>query len=460
MNGDDLDRIFGEPVEPLPGSAERFDRIVAEARRRRRARAATVALSAAAVLVVVALGAAALLTGRVGTSRTTVPPAASSSGVSTPTSSSEPSGSPSPSHTASEATTPASSSSAGAGLPAGGPVPAGLRVQSVTTASNDVSYVLGDVPGCGNQVCTSMARSTDGGQTWRGVAPPQVPIVTDPLTRARKRADAVSDVRFADPHDGWLFGGALWATHDGTASWQQVDVGGTVLDLATDGTTVWAVVADCTGPYTCRSARLLEADATGGAFTPVKGVTADGPVSGATLSVVGRAAALVVSGATETTYLRVDGGWRPVPDDPCPRGGAAVTVPATDPATVVALCPSDPGAGSVTLVPYRSDDGGRSWTATGRGLRVPNGVTRAFTAATPDELAVAVGSPDLGGGLWVSHDGGASWTDGQIADAQRSGWAWVGAAGGHRYLALPFEPGPVVWVSTDAGRTWQVQRVG
>lgn len=45
----------------------------------------------------------------------------------------------------------------------------------------------------------------------------------------------VSEVRFADLLDGWVFGPALFATHDGARTWQQVTLGGSVVALETSG---------------------------------------------------------------------------------------------------------------------------------------------------------------------------------------------------------------------------------
>ena len=117
------------------------------------------------------------------------------------------------------------------------------------------------------------------------------------------------------------------------------------------------------------------------------------------------------------------------------------------------MCPQDAGAGSITYVTYRSLDDGTSWARVGPGLRVSN-ADSTVAAASLDRLAVAVGTPDLRGGLWVSQDGGATWTEPASLPTTQTGWAWVGAAGGGRYLAVPFDPTGSLWVSGTAGRSW------
>jgi photosystem II stability/assembly factor-like uncharacterized protein len=317
-----------------------------------------------------------------------------------------------------------------------------------------VVYLLGDAP-CDAAPCTSLVRTADGGRSWRGVPAPRVAIATAAGAPAA-RPDAVSQVRFADPRDGWAFGGGLWSTHDAaasTASWRKVDVGGAVLDLATDGRTVWALVADCGTDGTCSGARLLRSPVGRDEFHDADRVYVKGRITGARLQLAGGAGTLTVDGDRPALFVLDGDRWRQTAR-PCPQGGAVVPTAAA-PAALVALCPTDPGAGSVTYTTSRSTDLGRTWTAAAGALRVPNGQAEEFAAASAQDLAAAVGSPDLGGGLWVSQDGGRSWAPGPGLPRLTTGWAWVGAAGGGRYLAVPFDPTGALWESRDGGRTWR-----
>ena len=55
----------------------------------------------------------------------------------------------------------------------------------------------------------------------------------------------MSEVRFADPADGWVFGPDLWSSHNGGTSWTRVNLGAgaQVEALEAAGGTVDAVVA-------------------------------------------------------------------------------------------------------------------------------------------------------------------------------------------------------------------------
>lgn len=459
-----IERLLRPDVVPLAPPAGRFDQIAREARRRRRMRVLP-ALAAATVLAVAVTGGALALHDRTG-------------GISAAAPTTQPSTGPAPSDSALPSSVAGGPSSSDAGtapttgaqkLPPGGPVPAGFDLRSVSTASADVVYALGTAP-CNSPVCTSLARSTDRGQTWVGLRPPRARLAAagDPPSR-----DAVRDVRFASARDGWLYGGGLWSTHDGSArtdSWNRVDVGGTVLDLAADSTSVWVVVADCSASA-CSDPRLLVSATATDRFRPVPGVSAHGGVQadGARLDVVGGSAAVVLSltngsgnAGQHAWVMGPDGTWRGVPAGaPC-KGvqvpdGIERLVPSGDHDRlgVVAFCSDGAGAGSAFFRVARSADGGSTWTLVpGRGLRLTNGPEQSFAVMSMDLLAAASGgNPDLGGGIAVSSDGGRTWT---TADVSRpsAGWRYLGAAGGRRLLALPEPSEGSLWVSTDAGVTW------
>ena len=63
-------------------------------------------------------------------------------------------------------------------------------------------------------------------------------------------AGTVGDVRFAvDGTDGWMYGGALWSTHDGGRSWHRVPLprGTTVQSVAAYGARVYVLVQNLDG---------------------------------------------------------------------------------------------------------------------------------------------------------------------------------------------------------------------
>jgi photosystem II stability/assembly factor-like uncharacterized protein len=115
--------------------------------------------------------------------------------------------------------------------PLGGPAPAGFGAQSFTAISELNWWMLGDAP-CSSPPCTSIVRTTDGGRTFVGIPAPRP---QDP-----SGSDRVSQLRFADPRDGFAYGPGLWVTHDGGAHWQSQS-NGRVDNLAIGGGYVYAI---------------------------------------------------------------------------------------------------------------------------------------------------------------------------------------------------------------------------
>ena len=153
-------------------------------------------------------------------------------------------------------------------VPAGSPVPSGFEPGSVTFVSATTGFVIGIDSTCAAGSCVALARTSDAGATWVSLPAPPAAYVNRFGTSAT--APAVSEVRFADALDGWIYGPSLFATHDGGATWQQLDLGGSVVALETSGGFVDAVVSPCSTQETCSgSLRLEQAPATGGSFTTV-----------------------------------------------------------------------------------------------------------------------------------------------------------------------------------------------
>ena len=74
-------------------------------------------------------------------------------------------------------------------------------------------WVLG-ASGC--SVCAAVRKTTDGGRSWTALRSPggQLPF-------EHPRPGDVSDIAFADSRNGFLFGPALLASHDGGRSWKR-----------------------------------------------------------------------------------------------------------------------------------------------------------------------------------------------------------------------------------------------
>ena len=459
MIEDRIRAVFEEPIVPLSPPPGTWERIQTDATRRRRARRLLAVGSAAAVLALFAGGITWLGGADGATPPTPVPPA--TVGATTPP--------PSPSSRPSESAGPGSTTGSTSGallLPHGGPVPRGFVAVSVTSAAKGLVYALGTAP-CSNAPCTSLVRSYDSGRTWQGMPAPKAELATGatgnrPDTGVTTRS-TVTDVRFATPMDGWAFGGGLWQTHDGAVTWSQVPgIEGRVLDLATDGTNVWALTSTCTGLPCDSGIQVLHARAGDRRFTkqdvPLATTSLDARLAGGDGTM-----ALSVGGEESQLFLaRPDGTWAKAVT-PCAPAGVhfegrllAVAPPAQGRGALVAFC-GDAAAGSLHVVTQRSTDGGRTWAGQGDDLVVPNG-TFSATAVTADVILVAEGTQDLGGALRLSRDRGRSYGTPDV-DAPQAGWRWVAAAGGGRVLALPLQATGSIYVSTDSGASFVAQPI-
>ena len=133
--------------------------------------------------------------------------------------------------TSTQTTTAASSTAPGPSQPSG-PVPAGFDPQSFTAVGEMTWWLLGSAP-CSSPPCTSIVRTDDGGRTFVGTPAP--------------RTDQVSDLRFADTENGFAFGPQLWVTHDAGANWHQVQLNGSVSELAISDGYAYAIVRPASG---------------------------------------------------------------------------------------------------------------------------------------------------------------------------------------------------------------------
>ncbi len=445
---DPFDRLR-QPVEPLAPPSGTFDLLRARARRRRTARAA--AMVALATVIIAGAGGLAFTAGRPASSGRLEGPAGG--GTPPPSVSTTPTGQrPSP-PAASTRPTPRSTPPAPAVSLPHGPVPPGFLPYSVTSVGAGVTYLLGNAP-CRAAPCTSVVRSTDGGRSWVGVPAPKSPLPRWQDGRLSPAA-TVRDLRFASVRDGWAYGGALYSTHDAGGAWRAVDIGGSVLDLATDGTTTYAVVATCdVRGYSCTNARLRSTPASRDQWREIPGVAGG---SGGGISLSGRTGVLLLTGGAQPDRLWVRAGshWQPAAVPACPNGVSAVVTSASSP-RLFASC-GEGAAGSVYLTTYISDDAGRSWhRQAGPGLQLPNGQV-SVAAPAADVVLAASGTPDAGGRLARSVDGGATWADAALPQLP-NGWRYVGARSAASAVALPYKPDGSVWTSQDGGLHWAAYR--
>jgi hypothetical protein len=278
----------------------------------------------------------------------------------------------------------------------------------------------------------------------------------------------VSEIRFADPLDGWAYGPALWATHDGGASWQQVDAGGAVVSLETAGGYVDAVVSPCQRGTNCTGAlRLERASATGGPFATIlsgppsqEGGTAQSDLSlqppvGFTLLGYGTTPA--------TTWLYATGnlaggsGWNRFPD-PCPAQTGFTSMIAPNSTLLYSLCVGGIGLGSSSKFIFVTDDG-RAREA-GSAPAGGDGGMLAATASGTLVLASASGASEL----YRSTDGGRTWTTAATYFDGGAGFNDLGFTTDTQGVVIHGLPGlggvNQMLMTHDAGATWQAVSFG
>lgn len=445
---DPIEDWLSQDVEVLPPQPGAFQRVRRRARRRKAVQAVSVA---AGVAVIVAAGLSVpALTGNLFQGR----PGPANLNTARPTASGPANGHrPAPSASPRSFSGPALSH-AGRGASA----PAGFRPSSVTFVGNRGRYlgaVLGQAP-CQGRTCIAMAgTATYGNGRWTRVgAPPAGP-------------SSVSQVRFADAENGWAFGPALWATHNGGASWARISgVTGRVADLATiDGRVLAVAATGCTGTGTvtgsgtsytegCTGFGLYAAAATRDHFARVLSRPGGGQVTPGALQLqsTGQAGYLIAGGRLYSGAL--DGsGWSAVPPGPASApdcltghgtGNPAVLAPGAQ--VLYAAC-----ATGQRLVLYRSASSGRTWQAAGRIAAAGTAMSLAVSPAGTLVLATTKGLYySLAAGPWHLVGGSA------VGVAFR----YVGMTTSQLGVAVPATSAlGTLFVTGDGGRTWRASPI-
>jgi photosystem II stability/assembly factor-like uncharacterized protein len=477
---DPLDRWLGQPVRLLPPPPGTFELVTKRARRRRIRKititAVSTAVVAAAVAVAVPVGLALHLGGSpsrgsmvaAGSSPTSAAAATPSGRALSPAKVSSHSAKPSAHAVPSAASTPAATVTA--------PVPANFVPGSVTWVSTSTGWVIGQAgtPGsCANanpDICTSVARTDDGGQTWQGVHAPD--------TSAPAGPDGVSGLRFLNGTYGWAFGPQLWATSDGGASWQQEDTGGlAVTDLETVDGRAYALFGHCPAAtansivvVNCGSYTLETTTAGSDAWTPVGGVPAALPAGGSTSgsAVIELTDAAGFLAAPDGTLYSgpVNGGpWHRVATLPCKPGPglndglpldlmlAPAGYTSSGGTRLAAVCGQLVLNGETASV-WMSNDGGASWANAG-----PSGVSGlgrlTSLAATSDGTLILSTS----NGLYTLPLGATAWQAATLSNpaGKTYGFGYVGMTTPTQGVAIGGDPAlHAIWMTSDGGQSWSV----
>jgi len=449
---DDLDSWLDGRIDPLPPPPGTFDLIKKRARRRKYRRLA-VGAGAAAVIVAAAVA---------------VPQMVNLPVLNPPTATSAANGqrtAPAPAPSANGAGARAASSSASEALPAPeyAPVPGKFRPSSVTFIGTQTGWVIGQAgtPGhCATQYCTSVAWTLNAGRTWMGLPAP--------LTGPADGATGVSQIRFLNGLDGWAFGPALYATHDGGHDWTPVNTHGLrVTDLETVDGRAFALFAACTGTGPafagqCTRYTLYSSPAAADDWTPVGAATSG--LSGAAASMMLTETRGYLLAPDRMLYSGPVNGaaWQPVARIPCPVGqplaGGQPTgalLAAANTANLVLACASSsaPGTQQAKQV-FTSADGGLTWQNAGA---APSLGLATSVAATPDGTYVLA----TGQGIDVRPAGSGAWRAATLTGPMPAGgFGYVGMTTDAQGIALPADPtAGTVWFTFDGGQTWRPSSV-
>jgi photosystem II stability/assembly factor-like uncharacterized protein len=329
--------------------------------------------------------------------------------------------------------------------PRASPLAAGFVPEALAATGAQDLWLLGRVP-CRGGRCFAVARTTDGGRSFTTATAPRLPAEGSQPELWRSGAD-----------DGFVLvpgkRPALYATHDGGATWRRTLRG--VVAFAAAGGNAYAVTADCSKTG-CTRYRFARSRASGDSWTasPTP-FTPDGSV----LDLSARGDGVWLLGtraggqarAHDALARSTDAGrtFSPGPG-PCYPGLGGTLEPSAHGA-VWAVCPTGMAAGA-----WRSTDGG----ATFRQLRTPELVNSAQLAPASARVAALVGSGEPTRVLFTA-DGGATWARATTPPGARA-VIWLGFAGARVGYGLAQRgrsaranvDDVALWRTTDGGASW------
>jgi photosystem II stability/assembly factor-like uncharacterized protein len=255
------------------------------------------------------------------------------------------------------------------GAPGLNPIPPGATIRTISVAfvNLTIGYVLASVT-TDNACEIAVEKTTDGGTTL-GAAVPVAPCSL--LSRG-----PTGSVQLAvDDHgDAFVYGRALYATHDGGSTWQAVPEPGQVLDVEAVGSSVWMFVGQCRTP----SCWLELIESTDGGVSwhqspvepPILATTTDPQLvrttsaSAYVLTVPRRNA--FGEPDTVTIWYTPDGGRSWMPHDlPCLIDAGDVVMTAAPDGKLFAVCAAQPAAGSQPKSVVVSTNAGVTWSPAG-----------------------------------------------------------------------------------------------
>ncbi|HVM65282.1 MAG TPA: hypothetical protein VMU14_10500 [Acidimicrobiales bacterium] len=334
-----------------------------------------------------------------------------------------------PTSTAAGARAPGASASAGAAAtPSTTPAPGATTYAPALAALQPQSVTFMSAQEGFVLGSSSIARTTDGGRSWSALPTPA--------------GWDVRELRFANASDGWAWGAQLWSTHDGGRTWHRLVVPGGqggVYALEAAAGTVHMVVFDG------QAFRVATAPVASDAFTLSLGAPSvpvgGGPVPTIQLVLEGRTGWLVEVDRTVVGGLQLVGGqWQPW-TPPCTGANGPAVLAASSPTELVAAC--DQGVwGPATPMGERlwvSHDGGATWTDSGG---VPVTGPQAIATASPTVVVA---------GTEATFDGGATWST-VLPSGAEDDLGFTTTAQGVAIVQR------ALLMTRDSGHTWQEVR--
>jgi hypothetical protein len=340
----------------------------------------------------------------------------------------------------------------------------GFLAQSVSFVSADEGYVLGDVP-CPTGACLALRKTTNRGVSWSSATVP-------PAALGESNYSGGAELQFANSLDGWAYGATLWATHDGAVQWNEVDLGGTVVAMASGRDEVYALVEPCGTASTCNApGRLYRSPVDQDSWTEVRGEF-DEFAAGQFSLVVEGSSVFVLAAYPKAELLASSDGIHfvslAVPCGPQPDQTESTTpgaLAASDPSHIAVLCLGDPGAGQQHKEVFISHDGGQRFerlpgpdgAELGGELSMPAPNTLLFGVSTAATSVSRMTAPDT---RWVGsigfRDGGAGLSDLAFVDPDHGAFIHGPASITRSLLSLPHPPSGLgeVYLTADGGSSW------
>ena len=349
--------------------------------------------------------------------------------------------------------------------------PANFRPTSVTFVGNGSGGVVGAVigqagPPCATSVCTSLAGTSNYGQSWYGVSAPVAP--------GPSGSSGVSQLRFANLRDGWAYGPALYETSGGGWPWHHEDTHGQrVIDVEAAPARAFAVFGTCSGtdsnyPASCTSFSLWTSVPGTRTWTQVSVPAAyqqmQSTSSAAPLLVISRSTGYLLTPSGEVLSgpaTHAGGPWSAVGMAKCKPASLAAAGQAAQSATQLAAgpdlllaCGTPTASGRFAAAIYTSANGAAWQSASSVTVK---GTPMSLASAGTGQMATATVVLATAGGIKYSADGGRSWQAARFTPAPAAGgFSYVGMTNATQGVAVPADPNlHEIYVTSDGGKTWQ-----